>query len=173
MRSQVQGGSIGSDFKTSKIRTSKNGWVQDSASPVISKLSKRVGMITGLETNTWKESSELLQVCFLNFLLQEHWTEIAIWRTWCGVVLIPSFSDQACSSFLFSMYLQSSSWYAWEFFWSTYCRSPVRVSFNQQVANYINGGHYSPHHDYVFKEKDPNHVSLAIAIVQRAPKQYQ
>ena len=28
-----------------------------------------------------------------------------------------------------------------------------------QIANYINGGHYSPHHDYVMKEKDPNHVS--------------
>jgi len=26
-----------------------------------------------------------------------------------------------------------------------------------QVANYINGGHYSPHHDYVHKQKDPNH----------------
>jgi len=27
-----------------------------------------------------------------------------------------------------------------------------------QVANYINGGHYSPHHDYVHKQKDPNHM---------------
>jgi len=27
-----------------------------------------------------------------------------------------------------------------------------------QIANYINGGHYSPHHDYVMKEKDPNHL---------------
>jgi len=27
-----------------------------------------------------------------------------------------------------------------------------------QVANYINGGHYSPHHDYVHKEKDPTHM---------------
>ena len=30
----------------------------------------------------------------------------------------------------------------------------------EQVANYINGGHYSPHHDYVYKEKDPDHVSV-------------
>ena len=29
-----------------------------------------------------------------------------------------------------------------------------------QVANYINGGHYSPHHDYVLKDKDPNHVRI-------------
>jgi len=27
-----------------------------------------------------------------------------------------------------------------------------------QVANYINGGHYNPHHDYVMKDKDPNHM---------------
>lgn len=27
-----------------------------------------------------------------------------------------------------------------------------------QVANYINGGHYAPHHDYVMKEKDPGHM---------------
>merc|ERR1719483_359591 len=27
-----------------------------------------------------------------------------------------------------------------------------------QVANYMNGGHYNPHHDYVMKEKDPNHL---------------
>ena len=31
-----------------------------------------------------------------------------------------------------------------------------------QVANYINGGHYNNHHDYVMKEKDPNHVSSSI-----------
>ena len=28
-----------------------------------------------------------------------------------------------------------------------------------QVANYINGGHYNPHHDYMLKDKDPNAVS--------------
>ena len=28
-----------------------------------------------------------------------------------------------------------------------------------QVANYINGGHYSPHHDYIQKEKDSSFVS--------------
>ena len=28
-----------------------------------------------------------------------------------------------------------------------------------QVANYMNGGHYNPHHDYVMKEKNPEHVS--------------
>ena len=30
---------------------------------------------------------------------------------------------------------------------------------NLQVANYMNGGHYNPHHDYVMKEKNPEHVS--------------
>ena len=28
-----------------------------------------------------------------------------------------------------------------------------------QVANYMNGGHYNPHSDYVMREKDPEHVS--------------
>jgi len=32
-----------------------------------------------------------------------------------------------------------------------------------QVANYINGGHYSPHHDYVMKEKYPDHVCVFVA----------
>ena len=27
-----------------------------------------------------------------------------------------------------------------------------------QVANYMNGGHYNPHHDYVMKEKAPEHL---------------
>ena len=31
---------------------------------------------------------------------------------------------------------------------------------NLQVANYMNGGHYNPHHDYVMKEKNPEHVSF-------------
>ena len=49
--------------------------------------------------------------------------------------------------------------------------SYVKVYFNSQVANYINGGHYNPHHDYVFKEKDPNHVSFA-TICKLAPMGY-
>ncbi len=28
-----------------------------------------------------------------------------------------------------------------------------------QVANYLNGGHYNPHHDYVMKDREPTHVS--------------
>ena len=28
-----------------------------------------------------------------------------------------------------------------------------------QVANYMNGGHYNPHTDYVMREKAPDHVS--------------
>ena len=33
-----------------------------------------------------------------------------------------------------------------------------------QVANYMNGGHYNPHSDYVMKEKDPQHVSSIIRV---------
>ena len=29
-----------------------------------------------------------------------------------------------------------------------------------QVANYMNGGHYNPHTDYVMREKVPDHVSM-------------
>ena len=29
-----------------------------------------------------------------------------------------------------------------------------------QVANYMNGGHYNPHSDYVMREKVPDHVML-------------
>ena len=29
-----------------------------------------------------------------------------------------------------------------------------------QVANYMNGGHYNPHSDYVMREKVPDHVSV-------------
>ena len=38
--------------------------------------------------------------------------------------------------------------------------STAHFNIIEQVANYINGGHYSPHHDYVYKEKDPDHVSV-------------
>ena len=31
-----------------------------------------------------------------------------------------------------------------------------------QVANYMNGGHYNPHTDYVMREKAPDHVSKTI-----------
>ena len=31
-----------------------------------------------------------------------------------------------------------------------------------QVANYMNGGHYNPHTDYVMREKVPDHVRHSI-----------
>ena len=34
-----------------------------------------------------------------------------------------------------------------------------------QVANYMNGGHYNPHHDYVMKEKAPDHVSYLVTVL--------
>ena len=62
MRSRVQGQKLGGASETSRIRTSKNGWLPDSASPIVGKLTKRVGQIVGLDASTWLESSELLQV---------------------------------------------------------------------------------------------------------------
>ena len=44
--------------------------------------------------------------------------------------------------------------------------SSEHLNIIEQVANYINGGHYSPHHDYVYKEKDPDHVSVRIFCLQ-------
>ena len=70
-------------------RTSKTGWLQDSFHPVVKRMTDRISWMTGLNTNTWNDDAELLQ-----------------------------------------------------------------------VANYINGGHYNPHHDYVMKERQPDHVSL-------------
>ena len=37
-----------------------------------------------------------------------------------------------------------------------------------QVANYMNGGHYNPHSDYVMREKVPDHVSFTLYL---APQQ--
>ena len=34
----------------------------------------------------------------------------------------------------------------------------MRKRENIQVANYMNGGHYNPHTDYVMREKVPDHV---------------
>ena len=37
-----------------------------------------------------------------------------------------------------------------------YCT--VHIYYMLQVANYMNGGHYNPHTDYVMREKVPDHV---------------
>ena len=86
-RSQVMG-SRGGSSEVSTTRTSKTGWLQDSHSKTVEKLSGRISWVTGLATSTWDDDAELLQ-----------------------------------------------------------------------VANYMNGGHYNPHHDYVMREKVPDHVS--------------
>ena len=62
MRSQVQGENKESSSKVSMTRTSKTGWLQDSFHPVIAKLTERVGQVTGLKTDTFKDEAELLQV---------------------------------------------------------------------------------------------------------------
>ena len=62
MRSQVQGQSNGPGSVVSNTRTSKTGWLQDSFHPAISSLNRRVSDITGLNTDTFQDESELLQV---------------------------------------------------------------------------------------------------------------
>ena len=62
MRSQVQGQSNGPGSVVSNTRTSKTGWLQDSFHPAISSLTRRVSDITGLNTDTFQDESELLQV---------------------------------------------------------------------------------------------------------------
>jgi len=86
-RSQVMAGERGGASAISTTRTSKTGWLGDDAHPTVRSLGKRIGLITGLATDTDKDDAELLQ-----------------------------------------------------------------------VANYMNGGHYNPHHDYVMKEKAPDHL---------------
>lgn len=106
MRSQVQGsGAV--PTKISNSRTSKTSWLQDSFDPLIRTITKRVAWMTGLNTDTMKEESELLQV----------WGQ-------------------------FVQYLHLSN----------------ALFISLKVANYVNGGHYNPHHDYVMKEQDPNHM---------------
>ena len=85
---QVQGQNPG-NTEVSMTRTSKTGWLQDSFHPIVRKLTERVAWMTGLNTDTWKDDAELLQ-----------------------------------------------------------------------VANYLNGGHYNPHHDYVMREKHPEHMIM-------------
>jgi len=85
-RSQVMG-SRGGSSEVSTTRTSKTGWLQDSHSKTVEKLSGRISWVTGLATSTMDDDAELLQ-----------------------------------------------------------------------VANYMNGGHYNPHHDYVMREKVPDHM---------------
>lgn len=69
MRSQVQG-KTGGGSEVSMTRTSKTGWLQDNAHPIVEKLTKRVAWMTGLRTNTWNDDAELLQVNF-PFLISE------------------------------------------------------------------------------------------------------
>ena len=62
MRSQVQGQNNGPGSVVSNTRTSKTGWLQDSFHPAIKSTSQRVSDITGLNTDTFQDESELLQV---------------------------------------------------------------------------------------------------------------
>ena len=64
MRSQVQGAQAGNS-EVSMTRTSKTGWLQDSFHPLIQSLAGRIGRITGLNTNTWQDDAELLQVQYI------------------------------------------------------------------------------------------------------------
>ena len=72
----------------------------------MARLGKRIGIVTGLATDTDADDAELLQV---------------------GAGILHSNNKD----------------------------------ISQQVANYMNGGHYNPHHDYVMKEKNPAHVRFS------------
>ncbi len=61
MRSQVQGKKPGNS-EVSMTRTSKTGWLQDSFDPLVQQLSQKIHWMTGLNTNTWNDDAELLQV---------------------------------------------------------------------------------------------------------------
>ncbi|EFX74258.1 hypothetical protein DAPPUDRAFT_22132, partial [Daphnia pulex] len=80
-RSMVQG-KLGVGHEVSNVRTSKTAWLPEGLHPLLNRLSRRIGLITGLKTDPIRDEAELLQ-----------------------------------------------------------------------VANYGIGGHYSPHHDYLMKDK--------------------
>lgn len=124
MRSQVQGSQPGNS-EVSMTRTSKTGWLQDSFHPIVRKLSERISWMTGLNTDTWKEDAELLQVRRLLLRIR-----IGSFYECLGRRADPA---RPC-----------------------HCHTAEINSF--QVANYLNGGHYNPHHDYVMKDKSPDHV---------------
>ena len=44
------------------LRTSKTGWLEDRSHPTVARLGKRIGMVTGLATDTDADDAELLQV---------------------------------------------------------------------------------------------------------------
>lgn len=87
-RSLVQG-QMGSNHEVSNVRTSKTAWLPEHLDPILSRLSRRIRLVTGLETDPAKEAAEMLQ-----------------------------------------------------------------------VANYGIGGHYSPHHDYLMKEKAEREIQM-------------
>ena len=76
MRSQVQGENRNSASKVSMTRTSKTGWLQESFHPTIGTVTNRVSFVTGLNTNTFDDESELLQVSTRGKSLLELWVTI-------------------------------------------------------------------------------------------------
>lgn len=55
-------GKVGTGSEVSNVRTSKTAWIPENSSPLLPKLTKRIGMITGMTTNPFKDEAELLQV---------------------------------------------------------------------------------------------------------------
>lgn len=87
-RSLVQA-QMGAGHQVSNVRTSKTAWLDENLDPILMRLSRRIHMVTGLETDPAKEAAEMLQ-----------------------------------------------------------------------VANYGIGGHYSPHHDYLMKDKPARELQM-------------
>lgn len=59
-RSMVQGSSAG--HQVSNVRTSKTAWLPEKMHPVLPRLTRRIGLITGLETDALRDQAELTQV---------------------------------------------------------------------------------------------------------------
>ena len=53
---------MGSNHEVSNVRTSKTAWLPEHLDPILSRLSRRIRLVTGLETDPAKEAAEMLQV---------------------------------------------------------------------------------------------------------------
>jgi hypothetical protein len=55
-------GKLGVGHEVSNVRTSKTAWLPEGLHPLLNRLSRRIGLITGLKTDPIRDEAELLQV---------------------------------------------------------------------------------------------------------------
>lgn len=60
---------MGAGHQVSNVRTSKTAWLDENLDPILMRLSRRIHMVTGLETDPAKEAAEMLQVIQILALL--------------------------------------------------------------------------------------------------------